>query len=116
MNFLYSGSPVFTSWHDELSGRFNDPGTTWYLKVGPDLLDDPVLHVDVGPDRAVGVDHITPFDEKAVLGTLKVKRNLLHRHVTTIHAAAVACHFYRRHSSGSELVNPQLKNISVQEV
>ena len=46
------------------------------------------------PDRAVGVDHLTPFDEKAVLGTLKVKRNLLDRHVTTIHAAAaVACHF-----------------------
>ena len=45
------------------------------------------------PDRAVGVDHLTPFDEEAVLGALKVKRNLLDRHVTTIHAAAVACHF-----------------------
>ena len=45
-------SPVFTSWHDELSGGFYDPGAPWHLKVGPDLLDDPVLYVDVGPDSA----------------------------------------------------------------
>ena len=60
------GVGVDTAGDDELAGGVDDPRAPWDLEVEADLLDGPVLDVDIRTLPAILIDDLAPLDQDPV--------------------------------------------------